>query len=82
METKLTLRMNDEIINAAKIYARQQGMSLSKIVENHLRIISSKNTLTFKPTPILSEISGVLEKTPSEKDLRKEYYEYIEEKYL
>lgn len=37
MQTKLTLRVDDELIRAAKRYARQNGTSLSQLVENYLR---------------------------------------------
>jgi hypothetical protein len=84
METKLTLRMDDKIINAAKIQARKQGLSLSKLVADYLQMIASKkaSASTFKPTPILAEITGVLHQNSSKKDLREEYHQYLEEKYL
>jgi hypothetical protein len=87
METKLTLRMDENIIHAAKKYAQKQGVSLSKLVADYLRIISvkshsAKNRTAFEPTPILSEITGVLQKTSRHKDLRQEYHDYLEEKYL
>jgi hypothetical protein len=87
METKLTLRMDEEIIQAAKNYAQRQGISLSKLVADYLRMISAKansarSKTAFKPTPILSEITGVLRKTSRRKDLREEYHDYLEKKYL
>lgn len=85
METKLTLRMDEKIISAAKNYALKQGVSLSKLVAEYLQTISAKprsGKRTFEPTPILSEITGVLQKTSRKKDFRKDYQEYLEEKYL
>jgi len=87
METKLTLRMDEKIIHAAKNYAQRQGVSLSKVVADYLHMISAKansakSRAAFKPTPMLSEITGVLQKTSRRKDLRKEYHDYLEEKYL
>jgi len=84
METKLTLRMDGKIINAAKIQARKQGISLSKLVADYLQMIASKRALasTFKPTPILSEITGVMQQRYGKKDLRDDYHQYLEEKYL
>lgn len=87
METKLTLRMDEKIIHAAKNYAQKQGISLSKLVANYLEIISvkapsAKSRAPFESTPILSEITGVLRKTSRRKDLREEYHDHLEEKYL
>jgi hypothetical protein len=41
MTTKLTLTMEDKVIDSAKKYARQKGKSLSDIVENYLKSIST-----------------------------------------
>lgn len=87
MESKLTLRMDEKIIQSAKKYAQKQGVSLSKLVAEYLQIISvkapsSKNRTAFELTPILSEITGVLRKTARRKDLRNEYHDHLEEKYL
>ncbi len=87
METKLTLRMDEKIIHAVKNYAQRQGVSLSRVVADYLQMISvkahsAKSRAAFKPAPIFSEITGVLQKTPRCKGLRKEYHDYLEEKYL
>jgi len=36
METKLTLRLNDNVIKRAKVYARSHKISLSKMIESYL----------------------------------------------
>ena len=84
METKLTLRMDNKIIHAAKIQARKQGISLSKLVADYLQMVASPrvSASTFKPTPILAEITGVLQKGNGKKDFREEYHQHLEEKYL
>ena len=77
--------MDEKIIHTAKNYAQGQGLSLSKLVADYLQMISAnsaKSRTAFKPTPILAEITGVLQKTSRRKDLRKEYHEYLDEKYL
>jgi hypothetical protein len=76
--------MDGKIINAAKIQARKQGISLSKLVADYLQMITSKraSASSFKPTPILAEITGVLHQSSDKKDWRDEYHQYLEEKYL
>jgi predicted HicB family RNase H-like nuclease len=37
MTTKLTLTIDDAVINTAKNYAQKTGKSLSSIVENYLK---------------------------------------------
>ena len=40
METKLTLRLNEKVIERAKIYARSHKFSLSKMIETYLDSIT------------------------------------------
>ncbi len=87
MEAKLTLHLDEELITTAKRHAQQRGTSLSKLVADYLQMlsvktVSAKNTSGFEPTPILSEITGVLSKTSHRKNVRKEYHDYLEEKFL
>jgi len=84
METKLTLRMDTKLIDAAKLFAEQQGVSLSKLVADYFQMVAlkkSKSVETFQPTPILAEITGVLQKDIGDKNLHEEYHKYLEEKY-
>jgi predicted HicB family RNase H-like nuclease len=43
METKLTLRLNDNVIKRAKVYARSHKISLSKMIESYLDSITKQN---------------------------------------
>jgi len=42
MEAKLTLRLNDKVIERAKKYARSHKISLSKMVESYLDSITKQ----------------------------------------
>ncbi len=42
MNKKLTLSINKSVINSAKSYAKQQGRSLSSVVEEYLKSLSSE----------------------------------------
>ena len=43
MNTKLTLSLEKEVIEKAKIYAKGTGRSLSEMVENYFRNLISKS---------------------------------------
>ena len=43
MDTKLTLKLNQRIIERAKEYASNKKMSLSRIVEAYLQSLTSEN---------------------------------------
>jgi hypothetical protein len=82
METKLTLRLNDIVIERAKIYAKNKKISLSKMVEAYLdsltREIDNDNKIII--TPLVESLSGVII-LPTDFDFKKEYTDYLTEKY-
>jgi hypothetical protein len=82
METKLTLRLNDSVIERAKIYAGKQKISLSKMIESYLdhltREMEDKDKASI--TPLVKSLSGVID-LPSDFDYKKEYGDYLIEKY-
>lgn len=82
METKLTLRLNERVIEKAKIYAKSQKISLSKMIESYLDSLTrekdSDNKITV--TPLVESLSGVI-KLPHDFDYKNEYTDYLTEKY-
>lgn len=82
METKLTLRLNDTVIERAKIYARSHKISLSKMIESYLDSVTKekRNEKQIMITPFVESLSGVI-KLPSDFDYKKEYGDYLTEKY-
>ena len=81
METKLTLRLNDRVIKRAKKYARQQKISLSKMIESYLDSLTKEKNAENETeiTPLIQSLSGVID-LPADFDYKKEYRDYITEK--
>ena len=82
METKLTLRLNDSVIERAKIYAKSQRISLSKMIESYLDSLTREKDTDNKIsiTPLVESLSGVIN-LPSDFDYKNEYADYLTEKY-
>ncbi len=82
METKLTLRLNDHVIERAKDYARSHKISLSKMIESYLESITRQKVDEKKIsiTPLVESLSGVID-LPSDFDYKKDYRDFLEEKY-
>ncbi len=82
METKLTLRLNDRVIERAKKYAKKQRTSLSKMIESYLDSLTKDESTEQEPeiTPLIKSLSGVID-LPDDFDYKKEYRDYITEKY-
>lgn len=81
METKLTLRLNDNVIERAKEYARLHKISLSKIIESYLDIITQeKENDKVAITPLVESLIGVIN-LPDGFDYKEEYHDYLDKKY-
>lgn len=83
MNTKLTLTIQQEIIERAKNYAKEKNRSLSDIIENYLKILTKENTKQkrTKRSPIVNSLKGSF-KMPKEMDYKKELRKRLEEKHL
>jgi hypothetical protein len=80
MNTKLTLRMDDHLIESAKEYSAKTGKSVSRIVSDLFEIIKNeKLRKEHTLTPTVRELKGSLKGT---KVAEKDYKKYLEEKYL
>lgn len=82
MDTKLTLRLSDNVIRRAKLYARSHKISLSKMIESYLDSLTKEKEEERKIsiTPLVESLSGVID-LPADFDYRKDYGEYLIEKY-
>jgi len=82
METKLTLRLNDRVIERAKMYAKKQRISLSKMIEFYLDSLTREKSDEKETdiTPFVESLSGVIN-LPADFDYKKEYRDYLIKKY-
>lgn len=82
MNTKLTLTIEQTIIEKAKKYAHGKGRSLSDIVENYLKAITKEDSKeSIELTPIVRSLKGTF-KAPENIDYKKELSKRLTEKYL
>ncbi|MGX5688744.1 DUF6364 family protein [Arcticibacter tournemirensis] len=80
MTTKLTLTIDDTVIDSAKKYARQRGKSLSDIVENYLKSISVSGESVQTLSPRVAKLMGSV-KLPEDFDYKKELGKVLKEKH-
>lgn len=80
MITKLTLTIEDSVINSAKKYARQKGKSLSDIVENYLKSVAAPENSEEKLSPKVLKMMGVI-KLPEDFDYKKDLTNALSKKY-
>ena len=79
MDSKLTLSLDSSVISQAKIYAKSQDISLSKLIEMYLKYVTKEDVETVKISPIVKELTGVI--TLENKDCKKNYSDYLSKKY-
>lgn len=80
MDTKLTLKLDKEIINRAKDYAESKKISLSKLIESYLQLLTKESSSKDKISPLVESLSGVIE-FPKKYDDKDDYANYLTEKY-
>jgi len=82
VNTKLTLTIEQSLIEKAKLYAKGKGRSLSNIVENYLKVIVKEdNARVIDSTPITSSLRGSF-KAPEGFDYKEELLKGLSKKYL
>ncbi len=81
MNTKLTLNLEQDIIEKAKSYAKKHHISLSKLIETYLQKITNESKdKNIKITPLVKSLSGIIQ-LPENYDHKKEYANYLTNKY-
>lgn len=81
MDTKLTLKLNQRVIEKAKKYASNKKMSLSRIIEAYLQALTSENESDeFEISPFVKSIATGVE-IPADLDYKKEYSDYLMKKH-
>ncbi len=81
MNTKLTLTIEQTIIEKAKSYAKEKGRSLSDIIENYLKAITKEQKIEEEFSPLITSLRGSF-KSPDSFDYKKELSKGLSEKYL
>ena len=77
MQTKLTLRMEQQVIEEAKQFAQEQGKSLSRLVADYFQSLQQRSQVE-ELLPITRSLCGLLEGSGLEEQ---DYKKHLEEKH-
>lgn len=81
MDTKLTLKLDEKIIEKAKLYASEKKLSLSRLIENYLSSVTSdKLDSDLQISPFVKSLSSGLS-IPADYDYKKDRADYLDQKY-
>jgi len=79
MQAKLTLRLDEELINQGKIYAQERGISLSRLVAEYFKLLTGDKGERRKiDAPVTESLRGLLRGADVGRD---DYHLYLEEKH-
>ncbi|CAM3944000.1 DUF6364 domain-containing protein [Flavobacterium cucumis] len=82
MNTKLTLTIDQSVIEKAKKYAKEKERSLSDLIENYLKALTKDSTQNdIELTPIVKSLKGSFS-APKNIDYKKDLANRLSEKYL
>ncbi len=80
MSSKLTLYIDDDVIFHVKAYAKEQKLSVSKVVNNFLTLLKQNRPQNENITaPVTDSLQGVLKENSVSKE---DYHKHLEDKYL
>ncbi len=80
MDTKLTLKLNEDVIEKAKEYAKAKKTCLSDLIENYLQKLTDDKKSNKTITPVVKSLSGIIS-LPKDYNHKKDYTDYLINKY-
>jgi hypothetical protein len=80
MDTKLTLKLDAEVISRAKYYAKKRKTSLSRMIESYLDSLTRGEEEYVPGTPLVDQLSGVI-KLPDEFDYKEDRLDFLQNKH-
>ncbi len=76
MDTKLTIKLDNDVISRAKRYANTRRTSLSKMIESYLDSVTKPDSDDIEITPLVKSLSGVIS-LPENFDYKKDRTDYL-----
>ncbi len=78
MQTKLTLRLEEQLIERAKAHAKKRGKSVSQMVADYFALLD-RDDQPEPLAPLTRSLYGILRDTAANENT---YRQHLEEKYL
>jgi len=72
MQSKLTISIDKNLIDQAKVLAKKKGRSLSDLIENYLRVVVEKNKQNIEISPEIKKLQGAV-KLPADFEYKKNF---------
>ncbi len=79
MSTKLTLSIDEAVIEKAKVFARSRRKSLSKVIEQYLEYVTENDASPLAISETVAKLADTLVVDRTDDALK---YAYLKDKYL
>lgn len=82
METRLTITLDETLIDRAKVYASRHKVTLSKLIEDYLEDLAQKEgeQAALELDPLVESLYGIAT-LPQKIEDKEAYYDHLIEKY-
>jgi hypothetical protein len=80
MQTKLTISLDKQVIEQAKILAKKKGRSLSEMIENYLKVMVNKDDSANEISADIKKLQGSV-KLPAVLDYKQALQQGLNKKY-
>ena len=83
MDSKLTLKLDENVIERAKKYAAEKKLSLSRLIENYLDALTTDDLNNLEISPFVKSIANG-KQLPNEMEnakLKDDYIDHLDRKY-
>jgi len=81
MDSKLTLKLNENVIERAKQYASSKKVSLSRLIESYLDHLTRDDNEEFEISPFVRSISTGKSISTDDKQAKEDYIDFLDQKY-
>jgi hypothetical protein len=83
MNTKLTVRMDDQLIRSAKRYSDKSGKSVSRLVEDYFAFIAAEESaaVAVAPAELTPRVRSLLGALRGAQVTEQDHREHLEEKH-
>lgn len=84
MSNKLTLSIKEQVVAEAKLYAKEQGKSLSSLVEEYLKSLSAnrRGSKHMELSEIIKDLKGSIKAPHDDKSYKELLEDALIEKFL
>ena len=80
MQAKLTISIDKNLIDQAKVLAKKKGRSLSDLIENYLKVVVKQEIQVAEISPDIKKLQGSV-KLPADFDYKRELQKALNKKY-